>query len=475
MKILDYSRFGDTPLSTVDMVIKNGKIVTAHGIFEAGIGINGGKIVVIAKESNLPQANTVIDAGKNFLFPGVIDAHVHFREPRRIKGEDFETGTRAAAAGGVTTVFEMPLSVPCVSSAEVLTKRRNTVQRKAIIDFGLYGGAGMHNIDKIPGLAKVGAIGFKTYMHGPPEGREIEYEGAYVTDDSSLFEALRSTASTGLVSSIHAENSALIQFFTQKLKSIGRKDAIAHAESRPNFVEEEAISRVLILGDAVGAHIHIAHLTTSRGLQLVERAKATGKRVTTETCPQYLMLTVEAMRKLGPYAKMNPPLRSEKDVEELWRGINNGVIDIIVSDHAPYSREDKEPGWENIWNAQSGSPEIETMLPLLLNKVNEDKLSLETLARVTSETPAKIFGVYPKKGTIQVGSDADIVIVDLKRFVTIDRNRMYSKAGDLTPYDGWKVKGWPIMTILRGEVIMKDGEVMGKPGNGEFISPLKFY
>ncbi|MFH0897305.1 MAG: allantoinase AllB [Candidatus Bathyarchaeota archaeon] len=457
----------------MDLVIKNGRVVSPYGIFEAGIGIDEGTIVTIAKELNLPKADRVIDVGGNLLLPGVVDAHTHFREPGKTAGEDFETGTKAAAAGGVTTVFEMPLSVPCVSSAEILEKRKNIVQKRTVVDFGLYGGAGTHNVDKIQGLAEAGAIGFKTYMHGPPEGREEEYEGAYVTDDGSLFRVLKAVAATGLTSSIHAENNAIIRFLMEKLKNLKRKDAAAHAESRPNFVEAEAISKVIILGEAAGAHVHVAHLTTAEGLRLIEQAKATGKNVTTETCPQYLTLTVEAMRKLGPYAKVNPPLRSERDVEELWGGINRGVVDMVVSDHAPYSKEDKEDGWSDIWKAQSGSPTIETMLPLLLNEVNEGRLSLETLTRVTSERAARIFGVYPKKGTIQVGSDADIVIVDIHRTVRIDKAKMQSKARELTLYNGWKVKGWPIMTILRGEVIMKEGEIIGKPGYGKFVSPLK--
>lgn len=376
-------------------------------------------------------------------------------------------------AGGVTTVFEMPLSVPCVSSAEILERRKVLVQRKAVVDFGLYGGAGMHNVGEVAGLAAAGAVGFKTYMHGPPEGREVEYEGAYVTDDGSLFEVLGAVASTGLTSSIHAENNAVIGFLTRRLKSLGRRDAMAHAESRPNFVEAEAVSKVIILGEAAGARVHVAHLTTCEGLRLVEQAKAEGKRVTAETCPQYLTLTAEAVKRLGPYAKMNPPLRSERDVGELWRGLNSGAVDMVVSDHAPYSKEDKEAGWDDIWQAQSGSPTIETMLPLLLNAVNEGRLSLERLTRVTSEGAARIFGLYPRKGAIQVGSDADIVVVDLNRTVRINKRRMYSRARDLTLYDGWKVKGWPVMTIVRGEVVMRDGEVVGKPGYGEFISPLK--
>lgn len=458
---------------TIDLTIKNGKIATSHGIFEAGIGVDKGEIVAIAKEANLPKADKTIDVAGNLILPGVMDAHTHFREPGKSEREDFESGTKAAAAGGVTTVFEMPLSFPCVSSAEILEKRRNLVKKRAVVDFGLYGGAGMHNIGKIPGLAAAGAIGFKTFLHAPPEGRDIEFEGSYATDDGSLLQILETVAKTRLTSSIHAENNAIINFLSQRLKSLGRKDSMAHPESRPNFVEAETVSKIIILARVAGAHLHVAHLSTREGLHFVEQAKASGQNVTTETCPHYLTLTADDMKKLGPRGKINPPLRSKADVEELWRGLNSGAVDIIASDHAPYTKEEKEPGWEDIWKSQSGSPTIETMLPLLLNGVNEGKISLKTLVRVTSERTAQIFGVYPKKGAIQTGADADLVIVDLDRRVKIDKEKMYSKARDLTPYDGWKVKGWPIMTIVRGEVVMKDGDVVGKPGYGEFVSPLR--
>lgn len=460
-------------MSSIDLAIKGGKIVTPEGIFKAGIGVKRGEIVTIAKEHSLPPADTVIDVTGNFILPGVIDAHTHLREPGRTIREDFETGTKAAAASGVTTVFEMPLAIPCVASAEILQQRREIVGKRAVVDFGLYGGAGMHNIDKIPELAESGAIGFKTFLHGPPEGRDIEFEGAYATDDGALFEILKAIATTGLVSSIHAENNAIIQFLTQKLKKEGRKDVMAHPDSRPNFVEAETISSVIILANAAGSRLHIAHLSTREGLNLIRQAKVRGQKITVETCPHYLTFTTTVMNKLGPYVKINPPLRSEEDVAELWNGLNDGSIDMIVSDHAPYTREEKDPGWTNIWKAQSGAPTIETLLPLLLNKVNEGKLTLETLVRVTSERTAQVFGVYPRKGAIRVGSDADFAIIDLNKVVTVDKKTMYSKARELTPYDGWKVRGWPVMTIVRGQVVMKDGDVIGEPGYGEFISPQK--
>jgi allantoinase len=386
--------------------------------------------------------------------------------------EDFSTGTAAAAAGGVTTVFEMPVSTPAVSSADILQRRIAIVTKKAIVDFALYGGGGNHNLEKIQDLARAGAIGFKTFMNKPPEGREIEYEGAYVTDYGALFEVLKMVTKTNLPISIHAEDDAIITSFSEQLKKAGRKDILAHAESRPNFVEANAISSVILLAQETGARVHIAHLSTHEGVQILQHAKAGGQTLTTETCPHYLLLTVKDMKRLGPYAKINPPLRSQEDVEELWHGLNNGTVDIIVSDHAPYRIDEKEAGWSDIWKAQSGAPTIETMLQLLLTKVNEGKLSLERLVKVTSENVAKIFNIFPKKGVIQVGSDADFVIVDLHKKIRLDKTKMYSKARDLNIYDGIEVEGCPVLTLVRGEVVMRDGIVYGQPGYGEFITPF---
>jgi allantoinase len=389
--------------------------------------------------------------------------------------EDFYTGTKAAAAGGVTTVFEMPVSTPAVSSAEILQRRKAIVTQKAVVDFALYGGAGIHNLEEIDGLARTGVIGFKTFMNKPPKGREIEYEGAYVTDYGTLFEVLTRVAETHLPLSIHAEDNAIITLLSEKLKQAGRTDVRAHAESRPNFVEAEAISNVILLAQETGTQVHIAHLSTHEGVQLIKHAKAGGQTLTTETCPHYLLLTVKDMDRLGPYAKINPPLRSQADMEELWHGLNDGTIDILVSDHAPYVVAEKEVGWTDIWKAQSGAPTIETMLQLMLTKVNEGTITLERLVKVTSENVARLFNIYPKKGTIQVGSDADFVIVDLHKTMTLDKTKMYSKARDLNIYDGMEVKGCPIITIVRGEIVMKDGYIYGHPGHGEFVSPASLH
>lgn len=458
-------------MPVVDLVIKEGKMVTPSGVFDAGIAIDDGKIVSIAKEPGLPKADKVVDAKGNLILPGVIDAHVHTRDPGTEWREDFESGTKAAAAGGITSVLEMPISMPAVSSVAIFNRRRDILSKKAVIDFGLYGGFGTHNIDEICGLAKAGAVGYKTLMVKPPPEREKEFRGIYVTGEGSLFQALQEVAKTGLPCSIHAENDEVIEKKIEELKKAGRNDPMAHVESRPNFVEAQAIYTVISFCRATGARGHIAHMSTSEGVELVRESKRHARHVTAETCPQYLTMTAETMKKMGPYAKINPPLRSQDDVDALWRGLNDGTVDIIASDHAPYTKQEKDVGWTSIWNAFAGAPQLETMLPLMLTKVNEGRIPLYRLVQVMSESVAKLFGLYPKKGCLQVGSDGDVVIVDLKKEGEIESSSMYTKARDVTLYDGWHVKGMPVATILRGMPIMEGGVVLGKPGLGEFMRP----
>jgi allantoinase len=459
-------------LFSFDLIIKNGTIVTPRTLSKADIGIKKGVITSLSTNLDSNNAEKIIDAKGKLVLPGLIDAHTHLREPGTEHRETFETGTKAAAAGGLTTVFEMPIAKPPVSTEESFKYRHRIVDEKAVIDFGLYGGAGKDNIDHIESMWKAGAIGFKTFMINPPPNREEEYWGLYVTDNSQLFSVFREIAKTGLVSAVHAEDSSLVGMLIDELKSADRKDPKAHLESRPNFVEELAVYAVAALGNIAGVDVHVSHLSTKEGLKIIKEAKRLGQSITTETCPHYLLLSEEDMNTLGPLAKINPPLRSKTDVENLWYGLRDGSIDVLASDHAPYAPHEKLEGYEDIWKSQSGAPQLETTLPLMLTKINEGYIDIQRLVEVMSENPAKIFGVYPKKGSIHVGSDADFTIVDMKKEATIDPSEMYSKARDLTPYNGWKVKGVPVKTIVRGVVVMDEGEIIGELGFGKIVTPI---
>ena len=443
--------------TVVDTVIKNGKIVTPYQIFEAGIAIDNGKIVAIAKAPRLPKAEETIDAKGNFLLPGVIDAHSHIYDPDYTYREDFITGTTAAAAGGVTTIIDMPLRKPVLT--KLIKEKIRVGEKKSLIDFSFHSGMIVkENMEEIPAVVKLGVRSFKVFTCAP-----------FKVEDETLIQVMKTVAKYNGVLVVHAENDDIVSQRTNKLKEQGRKEPMAHIESRPAVAEHKAVNKVITFAKQVGVHIHIAHMTTRRGVELLERAKASGQKVTAETCPHYLIFTKNGMQKLGPYLKMTPPLRSEDDVLSLWHGLKLGIVDIVATDHAPGTRKEKEAGWRDIWEAPGGIPGVETLLPLMISEgVNKGLISFQDLCRMLCERPGKIFDLYPRKGVLQLGSDADIVIIDLKKETVISADMLHYKVG-WTPYEEMSLKGYPILTMVRGEVIASHGEIVGHSGYGAFI------
>ena len=459
-------------MERVDLVIKSGKIVRPDSIFEAGIAIKDGKIVAIMEDHLLPEANQVVDAEGKVVMAGVIDPHCHMREPGIVEREDWITGTMAAAAGGVTTVLDHPNTIPPVNCAKTLLSKKELVASKALIDFGLYGGDGATSIGQIAEQAEAGAVAFKTFLWPYPD-RKDEFEGITCTDDDTLLDIFEAVAGTGLVQALHAESKPIVDHYTRKLLREGRRDPSVHGKSRPVISEVEAVSRVVLLAMETGVRLNIPHISCGSAAAVVRQARDKGyHNITAETCPHYLFLTEERMAEIGPYAKVNPPLRSREEQEKLWECLLDGTIYTLASDHGPHLPEHKERGWDDIFAAPAGTASIETGLRVMLTAVNENKIDLQTVTKLMSENAAKLYGLYPWKGVIQVGSDADLVIVDMGKEMTLDRQRMYTKQKDAARmFGGWHVVGVPIMTIVRGTVIMRDGEIVGEPGYGQFVSP----
>jgi len=450
-----------------DLLIRGGTVVTERGTMIASILVDGGKVTSVGPSQDTVRADEVVDASGLYVLPGLIDTHVHFRDPGMAQKEDFLTGTRSAAKGGVTTVFDMPTTQPVVTSKERLLEKIKTLQPKAIVDFALYGGAGVGNLSELAAMAEEGAIAFKTYMVAPPSQRTHEYAGTFVTDASSLYRVMEYVKPTGKILCIHAEHDNTIQYLTTQLQ--GRHDASAHSDSRPHFTEALAVSEALILSQAVGARLHLLHISTRDAVDLIRSWKQRGLAVTAETCPHYLFLTKEALREHGPNAKFNPPPRDRVDNEALWEGLADGTIDMIVSDHAPHSKQEKDEGREDIWRAPPGTPGVETRLPLLLTEVASKRLRIEDLVRLCCTKPAKIFSIYPTKGEIAEGADADFALVNLQREWTLKSEALETKAKETFLFDGRKVRGKCVATYLRGKLVMKDDRIVGNPGYGHFI------
>jgi allantoinase len=439
------------------VLIENGKVLRSGRLVKANIVIENGRIksVGIAEPK---QVDKRVDAKGRLILPGLVDGHAHLYDPAFTNREDFTTGTSAAAAGGVTAVVEMVLSTP-VDTPDRVKAKIEQGKRNSLIDFSLH--AGMMSLSNLPNIAPIAGLGvrsFKTFTCKP-----------YYSDDHTLMSLMRETSMQNSILNVHAEDEQTANENFDRLTAEGRKDPKAHTEWKPNVAEERAVRKVVEFSRALKARLHISHMSTREGVEIVRQNKRLRVRVTAETCPHYLTFTRGDMKKQGPYLKMNPSLKGPKDVQALWVGLRDRTIDMVTSEHAPGERVEKEVGWTDIWKAWGGVPAIETMLPVLLSEgVNKGRIGLTTLQRICCENPARVFGLYPRKGVIQKGADADLVIVDLKTKRTVRAEALHYKVG-WTPYEGWTLKGWPILTVRRGEILYEDEQVVGKPGAADFL------
>jgi len=441
----------------VSMAIETTRIIRNGGLVRANVLIEDGKIASVSRRT-FSKVSSRIDAKGKLLIPGLVDGHAHLYDPAFTNREDFTSGTAAAAAGGVTTVIEMVLSTP-VDTVDRVNAKIEEGRRSSLVDFSLH--AGMMNENNRPNIGEIAGLGvrsFKTFMCKP-----------YYVNDHTLMSLMRETSMQHSILNVHAEDEEIANRNLEKLTTAGRKDSLAHLEWKPNLAEENAVKKAVDFARGIGARLHISHMSTAEGTGIVRKAKRRRVNVTTETCPHYLTFTRNDMKKQGPLLKMNPSLKGTRDVQALWKGLRDGTIDIVTSEHAPGSREEKEVGWTDIWKAWGGVPAIETMLPVLLSEgVNKGHLNLAALQRVCCENPAKIFGIYPRKGAIRKGADADLVIVDLRMKRKVRSEHLHYKVG-WTPYEGRTLMGWPTLTVRRGEIIFQDEQLVGKPGKAQFL------
>jgi dihydroorotase len=418
-----------------DLVVKNGRVFTPKGQMSIDIWIKDGQIATLG---GAHRAEERIDARGMLVLPGAIDAHVHFRDPGANYKEDWASGSAAAAAGGVTTVIDQPNTVPRTLDARSFAEKLDIARHRSLVDYCINGGAG--NIDE---LAAAGASAI---------GEIFSYEHS----DRELQKILGKAGRAGMLATLHAEDGLIIKEKTAPL--LGRHDPEVYSQARPAEAEAAAIEKALAWSDI----LHICHLSSARGLEKVALAKSGGKKLTSEVAPHHLFLNIKDYKKQASYLKMNPPLRSQADNDALWQGLRTGMIDILASDHAPHLPEEKR---EDIWEASAGVPGVETILPLMLFAVKRNLLSLERLVDAMAMRPARIFGLAGK-GSIEIGKDADLVIVDPKSISKINADRLHSRA-EWTPFQGTDAI-FPQMTIVRGKVVY-DGDFQASPGYGRFL------
>jgi allantoinase len=454
-----------------DLVVTGGTVVTSSETRRADIAIAGGRIAALLPPGQTVQAAVVVDAAGRHVLPGVIDTHVHTRHPGVPEREDFLSGTSAAAAGGITTIFEMPISKLPVNSGDALSRRAGLLQPTAIVDFALYGGAGHENVEHIAGQAAAGAVAFKTFLQPPPPSRLDEFSGLWCTDEVLLREVMDAVARTGLRHCFHCEHTATFEAMQRRLEAAGRVTGKAHAESRPALVEDLSVAIVLAMAEDLGARVQVVHCSSPRAARLARDARGRGVDATVETCPPYLFFTDDALDRLGPFAKCNPPLRSEAEVQGLRRCLREGLIDVIGTDHSPFLAEDKAKGAANIFLAPPGLAGLEVLVPLMLTAVHHGWITLQDVAALCSENAARLFAL-PQKGRLQPGADADLVMVDLGATWRYDSASALTKArANMRIYDGLELHGRVTTTMVRGAVVYRDGVVIGAPGHGRFVRP----
>jgi dihydroorotase (multifunctional complex type) len=441
----------------VELNIINAKILVEDSLIEAGVSVDEGKIVKVAKLPNLPASDVTVDSRNMLMIPGVVDAHVHLRDLDLSYKEDFSSGTQAAIMGGVTTVLDMPNTSPPTSNAERLKEKISKASNMIYSNVGFFGALSLEPRETSM-MAKEGAIGFKLYLN------DTQYNS--LSDEKLLTRVLRAIKSSGVPLSVHAE------FPQQSIPKIGPLNTKNEIELFKRLhdpqLEVDAVSMCLKMARESDVHVHVCHLSTESALNLVHKAKLTGAPVTAEVTPHHLLLSDRELYSLGSYAKMVPPLRTARDADSLMKGLKDGTVDIVASDHAPHAVEEKK---RRFMDAPSGIPGLETMLPLILTEMLEGRITLKRVIQTMSENPSLLFKLK-RVGKIAEGYSADLVLVDLHKERRIDAKAFRSKA-KYTPFAGRIVKGIPVLTVLGGIQVMRDGEILGRPGDGKVIKHIE--
>jgi len=455
-------------MAKVDTLFVGGEIFTPGGCIDATLGVADGKIAFISSSHWTPPAAETIDVAGKVVVPGFIDTHVHFRDPGLTYKEDFLSGTRAAAAGGVTCVADMPNNKPALTTEARFRAKLAEIGSKAVVDYALYGGATQPA--EIPGMLGAGAIGIKVFMVRDPKSHYPHDPELYTGDDGILYDTLKLASEHGAYCAIHPTNQQIFEHESRKrweAGTTGPREFMA-AYFGENYVSDHtAIATLIEMARASRARTHILHLRSEPGIRAIQTAKDQGVPVSMEVNPKYMFTSFADLDAKGPLCV--PYAMSPEAQQMLLDCTNRGWVDVYGTDHAPHTREEMEPGWQDAWSIPFGNPQVEHYITALLTYVSSGRMSLDTLVRVCSEQPARLMGVWPRKGSIQVDSDADFAVLDLDARGTLSDADVYTKVG-WSPYSGMEYHGRPVMTVVRGRVVMRDGRVVGEAGFGKLVT-----
>jgi allantoinase len=442
-------------MSLYDLILRNGTLVTTTDTSQADLAIASGSIVAVAP-GLVGTSKEEIDATGLHIFPGVIDAHVHFNEPGRTEWEGFATGTRALAGGGTTTFFDMPLNAhPPTIDAASFDLKLAAAQASALVDFAFWGGIVPGNLDRLDELAERGVVGFKAFMSNSG------IDDFPCVDDLTLYEGMAQAARLGKIVAVHAENKEITSRLAQRASTEGRIGIRDYLASRPVVAELEAIERAILFASETGCALHIVHVSSGRGIGLVAAARLQGIDVSCETCPHYLALTEDDVEALGAVAKCAPPLRSQLEQAALWQQVLVGNVPMVASDHSPAPASMKtDSNFFKVWGGISG---CQSLLQLLLTEgYDKRQLPLTMIAAMTSEYIARRFGLFPCKGRLTVGADADLVLVNLQHSAVLQAPDLFYRHQH-SPYVGKMLRGRIVRTLVRGKTVFLEGKVVPEP------------
>jgi dihydroorotase len=445
-----------------DLVIRNGMLVVGDSVIRGSIGVSEGKIAELAPGEPGWVASEIYDANGRYVLPGLVDAHVHFRDPGNVHKEGAENGSRAAAIGGVTTALIMPTDNPPTSDLPTF-REKISLGSRSYVDFALQAIVG-HDLSSIPALADAGCCSFEIFFGDIPEA-------FYINTYQALLAALSAIKPTGRVAGVTPMMQSIVKPLTDEFVAAGRNKPIDFARSRPPEAESLGVRLACEAAIETGCPIHLRQISSRFSVDVLASFKQRAPRlISAEVLPQNLLLTERRLIELGPFAKMSPPLRCDADLSATWEALESDLIDIIVTDHAPHLRSEKEAGLASIWDSPSGIPGLETLLPLLLNCCAEERISIERAVTLVTERPARIFGLYPRKGTLLPGADADMIVLDTSFAYNIAAANFATKAR-FTPFEGMPARGRIDLLLLRGRRVSEEGRLVAQPF-GAFVPAL---
>ena len=441
----------------VDSVLINAKAYLVGQIVDCSIAIEEGKIQKIGRETQMPIADQKTDLHNLLVLPGLIDEHVHLRDEGREYKEDFSSGTASAATGGFTTVLDMPNNDPVTMSLQTLKNRMRIAQRKLLVNVGFYSEF-PQKLDNAADIVAEGAVGFKLFMGNQTGGLNID-------NDQAIMAGCTEVARLKVPLAVHAEDRVMLAENEEKLKQAKKSGTADFLRAHTEAVELTAIQRLLKASEQTDVRLHFCHVSTEEGLNVIGEAKKSGRTVTCEVTPNHLMLSIDDLKHYGQMAIMAPPLRSKTHVDALWKGIEDGSVDAVGSDHAPHGQSEKSAS--NVWDVKVGVPGLETTLPIMLAQIKKSKLTIVQVVRLLAERPAEIFGLNDR-GRLERGKNADLTVVDFNCQFKIDASKFKSKA-KFSLFDGWDVQGKPIKTFVNGQLVFDEGDIVANGGCGLIV------